>query len=138
MPPPAAPTSPYTSFGTEWTPTLARLAFSQGLARSARLSVQESALSNFLSTVSTIPAQLEQAGSVPLSRASTIQHTGTLLRLRQTANLDRDNFYDEPEVYWENGKMEDHYRSICHNLDIGQRFETLNESSTTARTCSPW
>ena len=127
VPPPAAPTSPYTSFGTEWTPTLARLAFSQGLARSARLSVQESALSNFLSTVSTIPAQLEQAGSVPLSRASTIQHTGTLLRLRQTANLDRDNFYDEPEVYWENGKMEDHYRSICHNLDIGQRFETLNE-----------
>ncbi|GAC75715.1 uncharacterized conserved protein [Moesziomyces antarcticus T-34] len=126
-PPPAASTSPYTSFGTEWTPTLARLAFSQGLARSARLSVQESALSNFLSTVSTIPAQLEQAGSVPLSRASTIQHTGTLLRLRQTANLDRDNFYDEPEVYWENGKMEDHYRSICHNLDIGQRFETLNE-----------
>ncbi len=23
--------------------------------------------------------------------------------------------------------MEDHYRSICHSLDIGQRFETLNE-----------
>ena len=119
--------TPYTSFGTEWTPTLARLAFSQGLARSARLSVQESALSRFLSTLSAIPAQLESAGSVPLSRTSTIKHTGTLLRLRQTANLDRDNFYDEPEVYWENSKMEDHYRSICHSLDIGQRFETLNE-----------
>ncbi|SPO28949.1 uncharacterized protein UTRI_05001_B [Ustilago trichophora] len=119
--------TPYTSFGTEWTPTLARLAFSQGLARSARLSVQESSLSTFLSTLSAIPAQLETAGSVPLSRTSTIKHTGTLLRLRQTANLDRDNFYDEPEVYWENSKMEDHYRSICHSLDIGQRFETLNE-----------
>ncbi|CCF50800.1 hypothetical protein NDA11_001766 [Ustilago hordei] len=122
----AAPSTPYTSFGTEWTPTLARLAFSQGLARSARLSVQESALSRFLSTISTIPAQLETSGSVPLSRTSTIKHMGTLLRLRQTANLDRDNFYDEPEVYWENSKMEDHYRSICANLDIGQRFETLN------------
>ncbi|KAJ9474801.1 MIOREX complex component 10 [Pseudozyma hubeiensis] len=121
------PSDPYTSFGTEWTPTLARLAFSQGLARSARLTVQESALSRFLTTVSAIPAQLETAGSVPLSRTATIKHTGTLLRLRQTANLDRDNFYDEPEVYWENAKMEDHYRSICHNLDVGQRFETLNE-----------
>ncbi|SPO27858.1 uncharacterized protein UTRI_05001 [Ustilago trichophora] len=121
------PSTPYTSFGTEWTPTLARLAFSQGLARSARLSVQESSLSTFLSTLSAIPAQLETAGSVPLSRTSTIKHTGTLLRLRQTANLDRDNFYDEPEVYWENSKMEDHYRSICHSLDIGQRFETLND-----------
>ncbi|CBQ68894.1 conserved hypothetical protein [Sporisorium reilianum SRZ2] len=120
-------TAPYTPFGTEWTPTLARLAFSQGLARSARLSVQESALSRFLTTVSAIPAQLERAGSVPLSRTATIKHTGTLLRLRQTANLDRDNFYDEPEVYWENAKMEDHYRSICHSLDIGQRFETLND-----------
>lgn len=119
--------STYTCFGTEWTPMLARLAFSQGLSRSARLSVQESALSRFLTTVSAIPAQLETAGSVPLSRTATIKHTGTLLRLRQTANLDRDNFYDEPEVYWENAKLEDHYRSICHNLDIGQRFETLNE-----------
>ncbi|TKY89468.1 hypothetical protein EX895_001999 [Sporisorium graminicola] len=125
--PSTAASSPYTPFGTEWTPTLARLAFSQGLARSARLSVQESALSRFLTTVSAIPAQLELAGSVPLSRTATIKHTGTLLRLRQTANLDRDNFYDEPEVYWENSKMEDHYRSICHSLDIGQRFETLNE-----------
>ncbi len=33
--PTSAPPTPYTSFGTEWTPTLARLAFSQGLARSA-------------------------------------------------------------------------------------------------------
>lgn len=119
--------TPYTPFGTEWTPTLARLAFSQGLARSARLTVQESALSRFLTTISTIPAQLESSGSVPLSRTTTIKHTGTLLHLRQLANLDRDNFYDEPEVYWENAKMEDHYRSICHNLDVGQRFETLNE-----------
>lgn len=123
----AATSTPYTPFGTEWTPTLARLAFSQGLARSARLSVQESALSRFLATVSAIPTQLESSGSVPLSRTATIKHTGTLLRLRQLANLDRDNFYDEPEVYWENAKMEDHYRSICLNLDIGQRFETLNE-----------
>lgn len=125
--PTSAPPTPYTSFGTEWTPTLARLAFSQGLARSARLSVQESALSRFLSTLTSIPSQLETSGDVPLSRTSTIKHTGTLLRQRQTANLDRDNFYDEPEVYWENSKMEDHYRSICHSLDIGQRFETLNE-----------
>ncbi|PWN52063.1 hypothetical protein IE53DRAFT_385536 [Violaceomyces palustris] len=114
-------------FGSEWTPTLARLAFSQGLARSARLSVQESALSRFLSSVASIPEQLEKAGKVPLRRKEVIKQMGTLLTLRQKANLDKDNFFDEPEVYWENAKMEEHYRSICAELDISSRFETLNE-----------
>lgn len=89
-----------------WTPLLARLAFSQGLARSARLSVQEGALSTYLASVAPIPAQLETQGRVPLPRKEVVRRMGTLLKLRQRANLDKENFLDDPEIYWENGRME--------------------------------
>lgn len=81
-----------------WTPLLARLAFSQGLARSARLSVQESALSSYLEEVASVPGRLEAAGKVPMHRREVIRKMGTLLRLRQRANLDTENFLDDPEV----------------------------------------
>lgn len=83
-----------------------RLAFSQGLAASARLSVQEAVLSEYLASVSPIPAQLEAEGKTPLGRRGVIRKLGTLLVLRQRINLDRDNFIDDPEMYWENSQME--------------------------------
>ncbi|WFD41647.1 hypothetical protein MPSI1_000279 [Malassezia psittaci] len=104
-----------------------RLAFSQGIAASARLSVQESALSEYLASVSPIPGQLAAEGKVPLGRREVIRKLGTLLSLRQRVNLDRDNFIDDPEVYWENSRMETLYRSTCTALDIQPRFEALNE-----------
>ncbi|WFC97565.1 hypothetical protein MYAM1_000280 [Malassezia yamatoensis] len=104
-----------------------QLAFSQGIAASARLSVQESALSEYLASVSPIPGQLAAEGKVPLGRREVIRKLGTLLGLRQRVNLDRDNFIDDPEVYWENSRMETLYRSTCSALDIQPRFEALNE-----------
>ena len=90
----------------EWSPLLARLAFSQGLSRSARLSAQETALDNFLFSLNSIPEQLEKAGKVPLPRKEVIRRMGTLLSLRQRANLSKDNFLDDPEGHWDNGSME--------------------------------
>ncbi|PWN93306.1 hypothetical protein FA10DRAFT_277156 [Acaromyces ingoldii] len=110
-----------------WTPLLARLAFSQGLARSARLSVQESALTAYLEEVASVPGRLEAAGKVPMHRREVIRKMGTLLRLRQRANLDTENFLDDPEIYWENSKVEHHYDSICATLDIESRFKAYNE-----------
>lgn len=111
------------------TPSLtlqARLAFSQGLAASARLSVQESVLLDYLESVAPIPSRLEASGKVPLPRKEVIRKLGTLLRIRQRLNLDRDNFIDDPELYWENSHMEALYRSICSALDMKPRFEALN------------
>lgn len=104
-----------------------RLAFSQGVAASARLSVQEAVLSAYLASVSPIPSQLEADGQVPLGRREVIRKLGTLLSMRQRVNLDRDNFIDDPELYWENSRMEALYRSTCTALDIQPRFEALNE-----------
>lgn len=111
------------------TPSLtlqARLAFSQGLAASARLSVQESVLLEYLESIAPIPSRLEASGKVPLPRKEVIRKLGTLLRIRQRLNLDRDNFIDDPELYWENSHMESLYRSICSALDMKPRFEALN------------
>jgi uncharacterized Rmd1/YagE family protein len=111
----------------DWTPLLARLAFSQGLCRSARLSVQEAALNAYLEEVADMPARLEAEGKVPLPRRQVIRKMGTLLRLRQQANLDTENFLDDPEMYWENSELEHHYDSICLALDIETRFKAYNE-----------
>lgn len=111
----------------DWTPLLARVAFSQGLCRSARLSVQEAALSAYLEEVSTVPGRLEAEGKVPLPRRQVIRKMGTLLKLRQSANLDTENFLDDPEMYWDNALLENHYDSICLALDIESRFNAYNE-----------
>lgn len=104
----------------------ARLAFSQGLAASARLTVQESVLSEYATGVAPIPELLEANGKVPLSRRDVIRKLGSLLRIRQRLNLDRDNFIDDPELYWENSHMEALYRSICTALDMKPRIESMN------------
>ncbi|WFD30052.1 hypothetical protein MSPP1_001066 [Malassezia sp. CBS 17886] len=104
----------------------ARLAFSQGLAASARLSVQEAMLADYLRSVSQLPQRLEADGKVPLGRREVIRKLGTLLLLRQRLNLDHDNFVDDPELYWENSRMETLYRNTCSALDIQPRFGTLN------------
>jgi uncharacterized Rmd1/YagE family protein len=111
----------------DWSPLLARLAFSQGLSRSARLSVQEAALSTYLEEVASFPGRLEIEGKAPLKRKDVIRKMGFLLKLRQRANLDSENFLDDPEMYWENWKVEHHYDQICLALDMESRFKAYNE-----------
>lgn len=89
-----------------WTPLQARLAYSQGLSRSARLSAEEDVLDDFLASLANIPEQLEAGGKVPLPRKDVIRKQGTLLRLRQRTNLAKDNFFDSPEGHWDNGSLE--------------------------------
>ena len=89
-----------------WLALQARLAFSQGMVSSARLSAQEAALARYLVSLGPIPSLLEAGGKVPLKRRDVVTKLGTLLRLRQRANLDRDNFIDDPELYWENEYLE--------------------------------
>lgn len=43
-----------------------------------------------------------------MGRKEVIRKLGTLLKTRQTISLGRDNMIDEPEVYWENWKIEKH------------------------------
>ncbi|KAE8260519.1 hypothetical protein A4X13_0g257 [Tilletia indica] len=132
-----------------WSPLLARLSFSLGLARSARLTTQESSLDMFMlnpsssSTntlgaqpthpgsaripLSDIPRELERTGRVPLGRKEVIKRMGKLLRLRLEANLDVEESFLDDNAFWENERLQHHYESICRALDIDRRFKAFNE-----------
>lgn len=110
-----------------WSPLLARLSFSAGLALSARLSSQETSLSKYLQSVQPIPQLLSVKGRVPISRREVVRKMGRLLKLRQMVNLEEGSKVEELELFWENARMEQHYDSICTNLDIESRFRALNE-----------
>lgn len=124
-PPEADPESP--TYDDPWSPLLARLSFSAGLALSARLSSQETSLSTYLASVQGIPRLLEEKGRVPISRRDVVRKMGRLLKLRQMVNLEEGSKVEELELFWENARMEQHYDSICTTLDIESRFRSLNE-----------
>ena len=71
-------------------------------------------LAKYVESVDKIPVELEASGKVPIPRRSLIRKLGTLLLLRQRLNLDRDNFVDDPELYWENSRMEGAYAVYTH------------------------
>lgn len=123
----ATNSSASTTADDPWSPLLARLSFSAGLALSARLSSQESSLSTYLSSVQSIPELLEKKGRVPISRRDVVRKMGRLLKLRQIVNLEEGSKVEELDLFWENARMEEHYDSICATLDIETRFRALNE-----------
>ncbi|CAO1614323.1 unnamed protein product [Parajaminaea phylloscopi] len=123
--PPVEPDSP--TADDPWSPLLARLSFSAGLALSARLSSQETSLSTYLQSVQPIPQMLEDKGRVPISRREVVRKMGRLLKLRQMVNLEEGSKVEELDLFWENARMEQHYDSICTTLDIESRFRALNE-----------
>ena len=85
---------------------LARFAFSQALARSSALSALETKLDAFLSSVSALPATLSKSGHVRPSRREVIMKLGELMIFRQGLNLNRENFLDTPDLYWEEPELE--------------------------------
>ena len=91
---------------------LARFAFSQALARSSALSALETKLDAFLSSVSALPVTLSKSGNVGLSRREVIMKLGELMIFRQGLNLNRENFLDTPDLYWEEPELE------CQSLNM--------------------
>ena len=78
----------------------ARYTFSQAIARSTALSALESSLEIFLQSVALLPHSLSETGRPSLGRKALIKKLGELLRFRQGANLNRENFGDTPDFYW--------------------------------------
>lgn len=79
---------------------LARYAFSQALARSSALSVLETKLDSYLSSVSVLPVLLSKTGKPGLGRRELIMKLGELMIFRQGLNLNHENFLDTPDFYW--------------------------------------
>ncbi|KAM7221874.1 required for meiotic nuclear division protein 1 [Rhypophila decipiens] len=114
--------------------TLAKIAFSSGLARSTKLAVLESSLTRYLESTRQIPDQLSQGLRAPLSRELILQKTGELLNLRSQLNHYNDLTDALPDLFWDSEeRLETYYSKIGKALDVGVRIKTLNDKMTYAR-----
>lgn len=114
--------------------TLAKIAFSSGLARSTKLAVLESSLTRYLESTRHIPEQLSRGLQAPPSRGLILQKTGELLNLRSQLNHYNDLTDALPDLFWDSEeKLETYYSKIGKALDVGVRIKTLNDKMTYAQ-----
>ncbi|KAF7544645.1 hypothetical protein G7Z17_g9785 [Cylindrodendrum hubeiense] len=110
--------------------TLAKVAFSSGLARSTKLAVLESTLTSYFESTRNIPALLSQGAGVPLSRKFILQKTGELLSLRARLNHYSELTDSLPDIFWDTSSelgLEAYYDQVGRALDVNVRIRALNQ-----------
>ncbi|PHH84366.1 hypothetical protein CDD83_2058 [Cordyceps sp. RAO-2017] len=110
--------------------TLAKVAFSSGLARSTKLAVLESALTAYIESTRTIPARLSQGAGVPVGRRLILRKTGELLGLRARLNHYSELTDSLPDIFWDSRAelgLEGYYDLVGRALDVNVRIRTLNQ-----------
>lgn len=103
-----------------------KLAVSQGIAQSVKLSHFETTLQKTFNSTKKIPEDLAQRGKIPLSRREIRRKMGELFIERNSINLHMD-VLDTPEFFWEYPELELLYMMIANYLDIRTRVEVLNQ-----------
>ncbi|MCJ1337160.1 hypothetical protein MMC09_002440 [Bachmanniomyces sp. S44760] len=109
---------------------LAKIAFSSGLARSTKLAVLESLLSDYFESTRSIPTQLSHGSRLPFTRSFVLQKTGQLLSVRAQLNLYSELTDSLPDIFWDSRHelgLEGYYDQVGRALDIGVRIKVLNE-----------
>lgn len=109
---------------------LAKIAFSSGLARSTKLAVLESLLSDYFESTRSIPAVLARGGRMPFSRSFISQKTGQLLSIRAQLNLYSELTDSLPDLFWDSRHelgLEGYYDQVSKALDTNIRIKVLNE-----------
>ncbi|KAJ3216383.1 hypothetical protein HDU67_009518 [Dinochytrium kinnereticum] len=112
--------------GYDLPPHQAMLAFSSGLARSAKLSSLENLLDTHLNKNRHIPQVLLMGKKIPLGRAAVLRNLGELFSLRGHLNL-HSELLDSPDFCWSSTKMEACFERISRNLDVRPRIAVFNK-----------
>lgn len=110
--------------------TLAKIAFSSGLARSTKLAVLEAALTKYFESTRKIPKQLSRGAGIPLGRRFILQKTGELLGLRAKLNHYSELTDSLPDIFWDSKSelgLEGYYEQVGRALDVNVRIRTLNQ-----------
>ncbi|KAF4126139.1 putative ACR, YagE family [Geosmithia morbida] len=110
--------------------TLAKVAFSSGLARSAKLAVLETALTAYFESTREIPAILSRGSGFPFGRRFILQKTGELLDLRARLNHYSELTDSLPDILWDSRAdlgLEGYYELVGRALDVSVRIRTLNQ-----------
>lgn len=109
---------------------LTKVAFSSGLARSTKLAILESLLSNYFESTKTIPTQLSHGSHLPFTRDFILRKTGQLLSVRAQLNLYSELTDSLPDIFWDSRHelgLEGYYEQVGRALDVGIRIKLLNE-----------
>lgn len=109
---------------------LTKIAFSSGLARSTKLAVLESLLSNYFESTRTIPTLLSKGARLPFTRDFILRKTGQLLSVRAQLNLYSELTDSLPDIFWDSRHelgLEGYYEQVGRALDVGVRIKVLNE-----------
>lgn len=104
---------------------LSKLAISQALAQSVKLSTFESAIQKTYNLSKQIPQDLAKNGKVSLSKKEIRRKMGELFIERNSINLHAD-VLDTPEFFWDYPELEPYYKITANYLDIKTRVEILN------------
>jgi uncharacterized Rmd1/YagE family protein len=110
--------------------TLAKIAFSSGLARSTKLGVLEGMLDAYLETTSEIPKLLSQGSRLPFTRSFILRKTGELLQFRAQLNLYSELTDSLPDLFWDSRHelgLEGYYEAVGRALDVDVRIRQLNQ-----------
>lgn len=109
---------------------LAKIAFSSGLARSTKLAVLETLLSNYFDSTRSIPTMLSRGSRLPFTRSFILRKTGQLLSVRAQLNLYSELTDSLPDLFWDSRHelgLEGYYDQVGRALDVGVRIKVLNE-----------
>lgn len=109
---------------------LTKIAFSSGLARSTKLAVLESLLSNYFESTRDIPVLLSRGARLPFTRDFILRKTGQLLSVRAQLNLYSELTDSLPDIFWDSRHelgLEGYYEQVGRALDVGVRIKVLNE-----------
>jgi uncharacterized Rmd1/YagE family protein len=109
---------------------LTKVAFSSGLARSTKLAVLESLLSNYFESTRPIPTLLSKGSRLPFTRDFILRKTGQLLSVRAQLNLYSELTDSLPDIFWDSRHelgLEGYYDQAGRALDVGIRIKLLNE-----------
>lgn len=110
--------------------TLAKVAFSSGLARSTKLAVLETALTSYFESTREIPHILGRGAGFPFGRRFILQKTGELLGLRARLNHYSELTDSLPDILWDSRSelgLEGYYEQVGRALDVNVRIRTLNQ-----------
>jgi uncharacterized Rmd1/YagE family protein len=103
-----------------------KLAFSHGLAQSAKLTTFEDRIEDVISTAQRFPGALQEGGTVSITKNEAARLMGTLFIHRMNVNLHTD-ILDTPKYFWEHGELKPIYFDTRYYMDIDQRVEVLNQ-----------
>lgn len=103
-----------------------KLAFSQGISQSIKLTFFETTLKNTFNSTKAIPENLALHGKISLSRREIRRKMGQLFIERNSINLHME-VLDTPEFFWDYPELESYYTMIASYLDVRKRVEILNQ-----------